>query len=87
MKLVDVPDSKSGVVHPTCRFDSGHRHIFYISFLFSGVEPPVLTSRKIGQSTQIFHPKGASNFYASLCSARNFRASAESPNTPLENLF
>ena len=27
MKLVDVPDSKSGVVHPTCRFDSGLRHI------------------------------------------------------------
>ena len=27
MKLVDVPDSKSGVVHPTCRFDSGHRQI------------------------------------------------------------
>lgn len=25
MKLVDVPDSKSGVVHPTCRFDSGLR--------------------------------------------------------------
>ena len=27
MKLVDVPDSKSGVVHPTCRFDSGHRQV------------------------------------------------------------
>ena len=27
MKLVDVPDSKSGVVHPTCRFDSGLRQI------------------------------------------------------------
>ena len=32
MKLVDVPDSKSGVVHPTCRFDSGHRH-FLLLFL------------------------------------------------------
>ncbi len=26
MKLVDVPDSKSGVVHPTCGFESHHRH-------------------------------------------------------------
>ncbi len=46
MKLVDVPDSKSGVVHPTCRFDSGHRHFLLFFFVFSGVEPPVLTSRK-----------------------------------------
>ena len=27
MKLVDVPDSKSGEVRPSCRFDSGHRQI------------------------------------------------------------
>ena len=46
MKLVDVPDSKSGVVHPTCRFDSGHRHFLLLFYLFFGVEPPVLTSRK-----------------------------------------
>ncbi len=39
MKLVDVPDSKSGVVHPTCRFDSGHRQIkkdaYVVSFFIS----------------------------------------------------
>lgn len=48
MKLVDVPDSKSGVVHPTCRFDSGLRHIKlpFGSFFGSGVELPVLTSHK-----------------------------------------
>ena len=34
MKLVDVPDSKSGVVHPTCRFDSGHRHFLLLFYLF-----------------------------------------------------
>lgn len=26
-KSVDAPDSKSGVAHPTCRFESGLRHI------------------------------------------------------------
>ncbi len=46
-KLVDAPDSKSGVAHPTCRFDSGHRHIFYVFVLIKGVEPPVLTSHKM----------------------------------------
>lgn len=56
MKLVDVPDSKSGVVHPTCRFDSGLRHFLNTHlgcFLVckqqtapTGVEPPVLTSHK-----------------------------------------
>ena len=40
MKLVDVPDSKSGVVHPTCRFDSGHRHFFFNPlFTLFGVSP------------------------------------------------
>ena len=44
MKLVDVPDSKSGVVHPTCRFDSGHRQINKIQSpldgrFFNRVEP------------------------------------------------
>ena len=28
MKLVDVSDSKSDEVHPSCRFDSGHRQFF-----------------------------------------------------------
>ena len=49
MKLVDVPDSKSGVVHPTCRFDSGHRHFLNSLrgvFLLAGVEPRFLPLTK-----------------------------------------
>ena len=32
MEVVDVPDSKSGEVRPSCRFDSGHRHFLMLSF-------------------------------------------------------
>ena len=29
-KLVDAPDSKSGVAHPTYRFESGLRHLLFV---------------------------------------------------------
>jgi hypothetical protein len=33
VKLVDAPDSKSGGVHPPCRFDSDLRHICFENYL------------------------------------------------------
>ena len=47
MKLVDVPDSKSGVVHPTCRFDSGHRHFLLHKCILCGVEPSAPRIKRI----------------------------------------
>ena len=64
MKLVDVPDSKSGVVHPTCRFDSGHRHFiinyrqFFILFCFS-IRDNTLKRQKMNISGINFNKPGA----------------------------